>query len=505
MGIVYEAWDPRLEREVALKVITPRPGGDAAEARVRLMREARVMAQLSHPNLVSSYDVGETEGRMFVAMQLVRGTTLRAWADDPAHSFDDRLRVMIAAGRGLAAAHAAQIVHRDFKPENVLIGADRVPRVTDFGIARRLEVAADAGLAETHLTRTGAILGTPAYMSPEQVYGEVPTAATDQFSFCITAWEILAGQRPFLGTTAAAVIANMLSGAITPAPAEATWAAALSHALRRGLALDPADRFPRMVELITALELALARTPPRPRPTRGLGAAAAAIALVLGLGTAVALGTARVDSIAPVVAPPTSERIEMGSDPIPAPPTQPGADPSSAAIAPRGPRRTPRASETGSDPISDPGPASAAPPVASRAATSAEGDDPSEVTRLGRIELPMVDGIRAERDLRLDDIPNYRALVIGARAAIERGDAAGARAGMRAMRVAIDGVTIDAAFVAAKAARLVAKRADVRGPDDQLAALDAELASGKQAAAAGRFREANHALDLAARRFTSEY
>jgi hypothetical protein len=249
-----------------------------------------------------------------------------------------------------------------------------------------------------------------------------------------------------------------------------------------------------MLDLIAALELAAAR--PQPFRTRSVAVAVASVALVVGIGTVLALGPGRVVPLVPVLDPPAAagaiavRSATRTAEVIPAR--------VAPAVIERGALRTLRVS----------GSVSTATPTATPAATvpapAPEADDRSEVTRLGRIELGMVDGIRAERALRLDDIPNYRALVVGARTAIERGDAEGARAGMRAMRVAIDGVTIDAAFVAVKTARLVAKRADVRGPADQLAELDAELAAGKQAAAAGRFVDANRALDLAAKRFASE-
>lgn len=502
MGIVYEAWDTRLEREVALKLITPRAGHDD-EAQARLVREARMMATLAHPNIVQAYDVGVADGRVYVAMQLVRGTTLRAWSEDPARTFAERLRVLIAAGRGLEAAHAAQVVHRDFKPDNVLIGATGVPQVTDFGIARRLPSGEEAeALAETRLTQTGAVLGTPAYMAPEQAHGLVPTAAADQFSFCVTAYELLAGQRPFAGATAMAVLANILTGTIHAAPAEAAWPIGLRQALRRGLSVEPRDRFPTMAELLAALERAA--LPPRRRSVvRRIVIAASVLALSAG-AAALGLGGARAGQetpalqLATVIEPVSGRAAATTREAMPAWVASRSAPPADAHG-----RRTPaRATMATSAAVI--APVETAPVERTPAEPAPEPTDPAEVTRLGRLELPLVDGLRARRELRVTDMPGYAATLAETRAAIERGDEAGARAGMRELRRRIDAVQIDAAFVAAKQARLRAKRADARGPADQLAELDAELDAGARAAREGRFAEANHALDQAAKRFPSE-
>src|ERR1041385_1014931 len=196
MGVVYVAHDTQLGRRVAVKVLRNQSG----PAEARLLREAQVMARLAHPNVVVLYDAGMVAGQMFIAMELVEGETLAAWLERR-HSWQEVLERFLQSGRGLAAAHASGIVHRDFKPANVLVGTDGRARVLDFGVARE---ASELGTspAPVHeggpgaLTETGTILGTPAYMAPEQRRGERATEASDQFSFCVSLWEGLAGARP---------------------------------------------------------------------------------------------------------------------------------------------------------------------------------------------------------------------------------------------------------------------------------------------------------------------
>ncbi|MCB9561907.1 MAG: serine/threonine protein kinase [Kofleriaceae bacterium] len=207
MGVVYEAFDPELRRRVALKLVRAiRPG---ATWEARLLREAQAMAQLSHPAVVPVFDVGSYDGGVFVAMELVDGGTLKGWLQAERRSWRAALTTLIAAGRGLAAAHAAGLVHRDFKPDNVLVGKDGRVRVTDFGLARIAAADTDgddggadvdrarpaAGVADV-LSRPGAIAGTPAYMAPETAAG-VADARSDQFAFCVTLYEALYGERPF--------------------------------------------------------------------------------------------------------------------------------------------------------------------------------------------------------------------------------------------------------------------------------------------------------------------
>ncbi|HTJ47638.1 MAG TPA: serine/threonine-protein kinase [Kofleriaceae bacterium] len=285
MGVVYLARDTRLARDVALKV------GSAISpaALARMEREAQALARLSHPNVVVVYEVGEVDGRVFVAMELVAGGTARAWSRDRAKSAREIIAMYCAAGDGLAAAHAAGIVHRDFKPDNVLVGDDDRPRVADFGLARdSAERAPDPGAADSssiEVTRAGSIVGTPAYMAPEQLDGEPVDARADQFAFCAALWEALHGVRPFGGDTPADVRAAIETleprtkrddgGAGRAARAARAIPRHVDAALRRGLRVDPDARWPSMSALLAELR----RDPARRRRNALLaGGAVAAIA-----------------------------------------------------------------------------------------------------------------------------------------------------------------------------------------------------------------------------------
>lgn len=288
MGIVYAAYDPELDRKVALKLI--RPGVDDDEARSRLVREAHAMARVSHPNIVPVYDVGVHEERVYVAMEFVRGGTLREWLGAERRGWREIREVFVAAGRGLEAAHEVGLVHRDFKPENVLVGDSGRVLVTDFGLARVTDDAAhtsdgapqvlpDGGgqLLSQALTVAGTLLGTPHYMSPEQLRGQQAGAASDQFSFCVALWEAIHGELPFEGDNIVDLAANVFAGAIRrPArsgrsrsgkPSEASGASSDSlvaaravsaprwfvDALERGLAPDPSNRWASVSELLSVL------------------------------------------------------------------------------------------------------------------------------------------------------------------------------------------------------------------------------------------------------------
>ncbi len=263
IGRVYTAYDPELDRRVAIKLLK-HPGGVAdVEAERWLLREAQAMAQLSHTHVVPVYDVGTHAGQVFVAMKLVRGGTLRAWLRAEPRRWTQVRDVAVSAGEGLAAAHAAGLVHRDFKPANVLVDADDVAYVVDFGLARAVAgppATDDADpitrhgdrLLDADLTQTGAIVGTPAYMAPEQLRGEEVDARADQFAFCVTLYEALFSSRPFSGRTLRDLLAAIEAGPahIDDARGTPAW---LRAALVRGLAVAPHDRFASMPELLHAL------------------------------------------------------------------------------------------------------------------------------------------------------------------------------------------------------------------------------------------------------------
>jgi tetratricopeptide (TPR) repeat protein len=262
MGTVLAAYDPTLNRNVALKLLHARSDLPASEAAARIAQEAQAMARLAHPNVVAVFEVDRVGDQTFVAMELVEGLTLRAWIAQRPRSWREIVDMFIAAGRGLAAAHAAGLVHRDFKPDNVLIGRDRRPRVSDFGLVRDLAEGADAlpDLAPqgVDVTARGTASGTPAYMSPEQWAGQRVDARGDQFAFCVALWEALYGRRPFSGSTVPELRAAVQAGALVDTPRGPRVPHRLHAALRRGLAVDPAARWPDMPALLDVLARVLA-------------------------------------------------------------------------------------------------------------------------------------------------------------------------------------------------------------------------------------------------------
>ena len=306
MGVVAEAYDPELDRRVALKLL--KSDHARLDSQTRLLREAQAMARLSHPNVVQVYDVGVVGDQVFIAMELVRGQTLGAWLDARPRGWREVVRVFIDAGRGLAAAHAAGLVHRDFKPDNVLLAADGRVCVADFGLAREEHDEASSAsdnpgerklLADT-LTATGAVMGTPVYMSPEQHRGEVAGPASDIFSFCVALFEALHGARPFAGDTLVALANNVMQGAVVPAPAGRGVPAWLDAVVRRGLAARPEDRFPGFDALLTELgrDPAASRRRWLGAATLGLGAAALGFALQTNLvGEVCTGGAARIAEV----------------------------------------------------------------------------------------------------------------------------------------------------------------------------------------------------------------
>ncbi len=300
-GVVYVAHDPELSRDVALKVLHA-TGGGVADERDRILLEAKSLARVSHPCIVEVYDVGThggPAGNVYLAMELVAGLDLHRWlqARPP---WRDVVRVFVAAARGLAAAHAVGVVHRDFKPLNVIVGDDGRPRVVDFGLARTTErdetdpaeaAEADDAMLDSGSLPRGAtltdpagrgVLGTPAYMAPEQHAGLPATAASDQYAWCVALWEGLFGRRPFDGSTAARLQAQKLAGPPRP-PRRTEVPRSLARILRRGMDPDPRGRWPSMVALLAALQTA----PQRPRRWReGLAIAAVAGVALVGIANA---------------------------------------------------------------------------------------------------------------------------------------------------------------------------------------------------------------------------
>ncbi len=279
MGVVFAAYDPELDRKVAIKLVHPQRNSD--EERARLLREARALAQLSHKSVVSVFDVGTLDDDVFIAMEFVDGVTLRAWRDAAPRSWRATLEVYLDAGAGLAAAHAAGLVHRDFKPQNAMIARDGTVKVLDFGLAR---VAVDERAATTpgalgdteELTRTGALVGTPAYMSPEQFERARVDARSDQFSFCVALYEALYGAHPFPHEGFSDLCAAVLRGDVRgPSRREQVGLPATARrALLRGLSREPADRFETMDELLDALR----RDPAGPRRRIAAGVTVLAVA-----------------------------------------------------------------------------------------------------------------------------------------------------------------------------------------------------------------------------------
>lgn len=289
MGTVLRAYDPKLGRELALKILPRESWAERDEQQV--FDEAWAMAKVSHPNVLAIYDVELTADAVVMAMELVDGTTLQQWLEH--HRTDGRsrrvdwrliLEKFRAAGAGLAAAHAAGLLHSDFKPSNVLVAKDGSVRVGDFGLARsaftqdrsEVEIAASD---EQDVTQWGVLRGTLRYMAPEpQLRGELDTAA-DQYAYCVSLWEALVGAPPFTSETPEALLAQKLKGA-PPWPREVALPRGIVRAVRRGLAAEPHDRWPSMQSLTDALAAATVKH-------RGVGLVAVSVCATLAAtGTA---------------------------------------------------------------------------------------------------------------------------------------------------------------------------------------------------------------------------
>jgi tetratricopeptide (TPR) repeat protein len=282
MGVVYAAYDPVLDRKIALKLLLELEGDDATAGRARMHREAQALARLSHPNVITIHDVGDHGDAMYLAMELVHGTTLRAW--QAGRSWREVLDGYVAAARGLAAAHTAGLIHRDFKPENVLVGDDGRVRVTDFGLARLTDGAPVAAASasptqlEANLTAAGTVMGTLAYMAPEQIDGGTVDERSDQCAWCIAAWEALYGAQPFAAGPAAVRSAAMKTDTPT-APDRSAVPRGVARVLARGMAAEPAQRWPSMHALADELSRVTAS---RHRVAGVAIAAAVGVTIVVG-------------------------------------------------------------------------------------------------------------------------------------------------------------------------------------------------------------------------------
>ncbi len=277
MSVVWLAYDPQLDRRVALKLM--HPGGRRStigSGEQRLLREAQALARLSHANVVHVYDVGVVDQQVYLAMELIEGVTLKEWLAQEPRRWRDAVGVLVQAAAGLAAAHAAGLVHLDFKPSNVIVADDGVVRVVDFGLAREPRRTGDrsrdreepppsltsSGRLNEQLTEVGSVLGTPGYIAPELLSGGQADARADQFSFCVTLWEALYRERPFAGDDRATLHRNVARGRVREPPTDADVPSAVRRLLLRGLSVRPEDRYAGMEELRLALRARLGRRRP---------------------------------------------------------------------------------------------------------------------------------------------------------------------------------------------------------------------------------------------------
>ncbi|MGH1345968.1 MAG: tetratricopeptide repeat protein [Nannocystales bacterium] len=282
MGVVYAAYDVELNRKVAIKLLRVASGQDQSIGRARLMREAQAMAQVDHANVVTVFEVGKHRGDVYIAMEFIDGETFGQWRRRTSAPWPEVIKLLGQAARGLAAAHAEGLVHRDFKPDNIMVGRDGRVRVMDFGLVRsdggpgptvlpeadsesEVDEAATSGESDpdsavhastssVDLTKAGTIVGTPAYMAPEQFKREPTDARTDQFSFCVTLWEALFGERPFKGDSLLSLGMNVTEGMRRPTPKGAGVPAWLQRVCERGLSTDRSARFESMQALLDAVE-----------------------------------------------------------------------------------------------------------------------------------------------------------------------------------------------------------------------------------------------------------
>jgi eukaryotic-like serine/threonine-protein kinase len=303
MGVVYGASDPELERRVAIKLVRTTRLEHARRLATRLRREAQALARLQHPNIVALYDVGTAVQGTFMAMEYLRGHDLARWLAAGDRSCKEIVAVFVQAGRGLAAAHASGLVHRDFKPTNVMVCDDGHVKVLDFGLAYGTptldpwlsSTGGDSSLLSRRLTRVNVVLGTAGYMSPETIMGDAPVGPrSDQFSFCVALFEALWGIRPYPGRDPLEMAATFATREMSKPKRRRGVPRRIERAILRGLSLDADDRFPNMDALLDALE------PPKGRRWRTLlGAAAIVSTACLSAATTMLLtrSTSRVASV----------------------------------------------------------------------------------------------------------------------------------------------------------------------------------------------------------------
>ncbi|MGB1277932.1 MAG: serine/threonine-protein kinase, partial [Nannocystaceae bacterium] len=292
MSIVFAAYDSELDRRVALKVFAD---GDAIDkqGRFRLKREAQALARLSHPNVVQVYDVGEFEGAVYVAMEFVRGPNLQTWLASKRH-WQEVLSVFTQAARGLAAAHRRQLIHRDFKPSNVLIGHDDRVRVVDFGLARSHDdpretsddedIPASTSTLRSELTHVGDLIGTPAYMSPEQHMREPATPLSDQYSFCVSLFEALYGCHPYPTDSVDEAALRACSSRVAERPRGTDVPNWLYEVVRRGMDPAPEQRWSSMDDILLKLDRPAAPRTRRFRRMCAIGVLTASVSAAFVIG-----------------------------------------------------------------------------------------------------------------------------------------------------------------------------------------------------------------------------
>jgi eukaryotic-like serine/threonine-protein kinase len=262
MGEVYSGYDEQLDRKVAIKLLHAAYAPE--ETQKRMLREAQALARLTHPNVVAVHEVGQAEGDVFVVMEHIEGSTLRDWQAEPSRTVDEILQAYVQAGRGLAAVHAAGMIHRDFKPHNAMIDRQGRVRLLDFGLAHaRGKISSGATNGATpqnaltsQLTADGVLAGTPSYMAPEQFSNEPLDARADQFSFCVALYQALYKELPHPPDWRTTNRFPGLATALAPPPPRDDIPARISEALRRGLSREPNLRFPNMSDLLAQLEIA---------------------------------------------------------------------------------------------------------------------------------------------------------------------------------------------------------------------------------------------------------